>query len=365
MKSYKLLTPGPLTTTSTVKEEMLFDHCTWDEDYKNITQKIRKELLTLAHVSPEEYTAVLMQGSGTFGVEAMMTTFIGPNDQCLIITNGAYGERIETIAKVGGLNYMTYHEAYDTIPQESIIDEILRKNTSITHVVMVHCETTTGILNDIKMVGQLCSKYSKIFLVDAMSSFGGIDIPMKDYHIDALVSSANKSIQGVPGFSFVISKLSLLKNCESQSKTLSLDLYDQWKTMDKDGKWRFTSPTHTVLAFSKALDELQAEGGINKRNKRYLENNTLLIENLKAIGFKSYIKKDWQSPIITTFLFPENNFVFEDMYHYVKNRGYAIYPGKLTDVDTFRLGNIGEIYKEDIEYLTSIFKDYMEVLDHE
>lgn len=362
MKSYKLLTPGPLTTTATVKEEMLFDHCTWDEDYKNITQKLRSDLLNLAQVTSDDYTTVLMQGSGTFGVEAMMTTFIGPDDQCLIITNGAYGERIETIAKVGGLNYLAYHEAYDTIPQESIIDELLRENSTITHVVMVHCETTTGILNDIEMVGKLCSKYGKHFLVDTMSSFGGIEIPMKDYHIDVLVSSANKCIQGVPGFSFVIAHLPLLKSCEGQASTLSLDLYDQWKTMDKDGKWRFTSPTHTVLAFSKALDELHAEGGIPKRNKRYLENNTLLINNLDSIGFKSYIKKEWQSPIITTFLFPENNFVFEDMYNYVKKRGYAIYPGKLTKIDTFRLGNIGEIYKEDIACLTAIFKDYMEEL---
>ena len=242
MKNYKLLTPGPLTTTDTVKREMLFDHCTWDDDYKVITQKIRHELLELAHVSEPDYTAVLMQGSGTFGVESVLSSVIGTDDKILLIANGAYGERMQDIANYHHLCYTAYNEAYNHIPEVDKIRTILEEDAAITHVAIVHCETTTGILNDIEAVGKLCQEFGKIYIVDAMSSFGGIDIPMKDYHIDFMISSANKYIQGVPGFSFILAKTDALEACKGQARSLSLDLYDQWATMKIDGKWRFTSP---------------------------------------------------------------------------------------------------------------------------
>lgn len=359
MKNYKLLTPGPLTTTDTVKREMLFDHCTWDDDYKVITQKIRHELLELAHVSEPDYTAVLMQGSGTFGVESVLSSVIGTDDKILLIANGAYGEHMQDIANYHHLCYTAYNEAYNHIPDVDKIRTILEEDAAITHVAIVHCETTTGILNDIEAVGKLCQEFGKIYIVDAMSSFGGIDIPMKDYHIDFMISSANKCIQGVPGFSFILAKTDALEACKGQARSLSLDLYDQWATMKIDGKWRFTSPTHTVLAFAKALKELQEEGGVPARNARYSHNNGLLIERMESLGVHAYIEKEYRSPIITTFLYPEGDFDFKVMYTFVKERGYAIYPGKLTKIDTFRMGNIGEIYEEDIETIYQIFKDYL------
>ncbi|MFC5589294.1 2-aminoethylphosphonate--pyruvate transaminase [Sporosarcina soli] len=362
MNTYKLLTPGPLTTTKTVKEEMLLDRCTWDQDYKDITQKIRTQLLEFASVPQEAYTTVLMQGSGTFVVESVMTTAIGEQDKVLIVTNGAYGERIVKMAQTNGLNYVEYGVAYNEYPEEMDIRRLLEEDQQITHIAMVHCETTTGILNPIDMISKLAKKFDKTLIVDAMSSFGGIDIDVAELGIDYLISSANKCIQGVPGFGFVITNLEKLKACEGNARSLSLDLYDQWKEMDKEGKWRYTSPTHVVAAFAKAMEELVEEGGIPARFARYQQNNYLLRERLEKIGIQAYIPVEKQSPIITTFLFPSEQFSFEQFYGYVKARGYVIYPGKLTDVDTFRIGNIGEIYEDDIQELCTIIEKYMKVV---
>jgi 2-aminoethylphosphonate-pyruvate transaminase len=361
MNTYKLLTPGPLTTTNTVKEEMLFDRCTWDNDYKQITQKIRAQLLELGKAKNEDYTVVLMQGSGTFTVESVISSTVAKDDKLLIITNGAYGERIIKIAQYIGLNYFHYEIEYNEHPSEEEIRNIIEKDEEITHIVMVHCETTTGILNPIEMVSKLSEEYQKTLIIDAMSSFGGIEINVQELGIDFLISSANKCIQGVPGFGFVIAKREKLMKCEGNAPSLSLDLFDQWKEMDKDGKWRFTSPTHVVAAFSKAIDELIEEGGVLARFNRYQNNNRLLRENLQKVRIEPYINVNKQSPIITTFLFPSTQFKFEDFYYYIKERGYVIYPGKLTDFDTFRIGNIGEIYEEDIQSLCNIIEEYMGV----
>ena len=361
MPDYKLLTPGPLTTTDTVKKEMLFDHCTWDDDYKKITLEIREKLLKLAHVSQPDYTVVLMQGSGTFGVESVLTSVIGEEETLLIAANGAYGERMEEIAQHAKIPYFVYTEEYDQVPSSEKIANILEEHPEITHVSMVHSETTSGILNDIASVAKVVKAAGKTFIVDAMSSFGGVDIPVGDLGIDFLISSANKCIQGVPGFSFIICRRDKLLESQGKARSLSLDLYDQWKTMDKDGKWRFTSPTHVVLAFAQALREMEEEGGIPKRAERYQENNRLLIEKMQELGIRPYIGSEHQGPIITTFFYPsQHDFSFQEMYQYIKDRGYAIYPGKVTDADTFRIGNIGEIYPEDIEKLCGIMKEFLE-----
>lgn len=361
MKTYKLLTPGPLTTTATVKQEMLFDHCTWDDDYKQITLKIRKQLLDLAHANEDDYTVVLMQGSGTFGVESVITSVVGKNDKLLIVANGAYGKRMADMCEHAGVHYKMISFAENENPDAKVVAKELENDSTITHVSMVHSETTSGILNDIESVAKVVKGQGKVFIVDAMSSFGGVDIDVAKLGIDFIISSANKCIQGVPGFSFIIANKALLLASQGNARSLSLDLYDQWETMNKDGKWRFTSPTHVVLAFSKALDEMLAEGGIEARSKRYYHNNRLLIEKMKEMGMESYVDMKYQGPIITTFYYPENkHFAFNDMYNYVKERGYAIYPGKLTTAETFRIGNIGEIYEADILNLCDIIKDFLE-----
>lgn len=204
MNTYKLLTPGPLTTTDTVKEEMLVDRCTWDDDYKAVTQKIRRQLLQLGHVSEDDYTAVLMQGSGTFGVESVLSSVVGDEDKVLICSNGAYGVRMTRICDRNRIPYVHYAESYDHIPDPARVARLLAQDPAITHVAMVHSETTSGILNDIQSVGKVVRDAGRTFIVDAMSSFGGVDIPVSDWGIDFLVSSANKCIQGVPGFSFIL-----------------------------------------------------------------------------------------------------------------------------------------------------------------
>ena len=360
MKTYKLLTPGPLTTTDTVKQEMLFDHCTWDDDYKKITQEIRAGLLKLAHVSEQDYTAVLMQGSGTFGVESVLTSVTGPEDRLLICANGAYGERMADIAEHAGISYRLYSEHYNKVPDAQYIGRLLDEDPGITHVSMVHSETTSGILNDIESVGKMVKEKGRVFIVDAMSSFGGVDIPVKDWGIDFLVSSANKCIQGVPGFSFILANREKLEASAGQARSLALDLYDQWKTMNEDGKWRFTSPTHVVLAFAQALEELKEEGGVPARHARYDQNQRLLAENFRALGFVPYLDPAVHGPIITAFRYPAGaRFTFQQMYEYIKARGYVLYPGKVMEAETFRVGNIGEIYPEDIAKLSAILADFL------
>ena len=359
---YKLLTPGPLTTSDTVKKEMMVDRCTWDDDYKAVTQKIRQQLLMLAKVSENDYTAVLMQGSGTFGVESVLTSVIGEKEKVLICSNGSYGERMTKICEHSKIPYVHYVQKYDNVPDAAHILDILKNDSTITHVAMVHSETTSGILNDIESVGRIVKEAGCTFIVDAMSSFGGVEIPVGQWGIDFLISSANKCIQGVPGFSFIICRQDKLLESKGKARSLSLDLYDQWECMNKDGKWRFTSPTHVVLAFSRAIDELIEEGGIPARYHRYQENNRLLIEKMRQLGFRTYIDDRHQGPIITTFFYPEGvSFEFDEFYQYIKERGYAIYPGKLTELDTFRIGNIGEIYTEDIEKLIDIISAFIKI----
>lgn len=358
--SYKLLTPGPLTTTDTVKEVMLFDHCTWDDDYKQITQWIRGQLLELAQVSAPEYTAVLMQGSGSFGVESVLTGVIGAKDKLLIAANGAYGLRMAEICRHAGISFTLYRQDYDRQPDPEVIADYLQKDPEITHVSMVHGETTSGILNDIEAVGRVVKGAGRIFIVDAMSTFGGMEIPMKDWGIDFMISSANKCIQGAPGFSFILAKRAELEASQGKARSLALDLYDQWKTMEVDGKWRFTSPTHVVLAFAQALKELKEEGGIPARNARYRNNQELLTQKFAELGFRPYLEPSVQGPVITTFYYPEGAaFTFQEMYRYVKEHGYVLYPGKVMEAETFRVGNIGEIYPEDIERLRDIMEDFL------
>ncbi|MCG8552797.1 MAG: 2-aminoethylphosphonate--pyruvate transaminase [Desulfobacterales bacterium] len=351
---YILLTPGPLTTTPTVKAAMLKDWCTWDDDYNRIVQQIRADLIRLASPSPG-YTAVLMQGSGTFSVEACLTTAIPSSGKLLVLANGAYGRRISQIAQRQSIDHLT-HDTGDLAPPDlKQLENTLASDPGITHVVMVHCETTTGMLNPIGAVGNIARQFNKIFIVDAMSSFGGIPIDMARMHIDYLISSANKCIQGVPGFGFVIARESVFSNTCGNARSLSLDLFDQWQTMEKGkGKWRYTSPTHVVRAFAKALEELDQEGGVVKRFERYSQNNRYLIAQMKEMGFTPLLEERFQSPIITAFLHPDHpGFEFKKFYHGLKSQGFVIYPGKVTDLETFRIGNIGDIHIKDMARLVN------------
>ncbi|GAX07459.1 2-aminoethylphosphonate-pyruvate aminotransferase [Secundilactobacillus silagincola] len=355
-----LLTPGPLTTSFTVKETMLVDHGTWDDDYKELTQWVRRELVTLGHASNEEYTAVLMQGSGSFGVEAAIGTAIPKRDATLLIAaNGAYGERMIEIADYLAIPHVDLHVPEDQAVTLGAVEKALTAHPEVTHFAMVHCETTTGILNPIETIIPALTDNGIITLVDAMSSFGGVPIDLAQLQVDYLITSSNKCVQGVPGFSVVLAKKNTLQATKDNARSLALDLYAQYQTFEEhDGKWRFTSPTHVVYAFAEALRELEQEGGVTARTHRYQANETLLREGMQDLGYELVIDETVQSPIITSFKYPTVDFNFQAFYEYLKNRGFIIYPGKVSKCDSFRIGNIGEVSADDINRLLNLIKTY-------
>lgn len=353
---YLLLTPGPLSTTATVRAAMLQDSCTWDADYnQGVVEPIRRELVRLA-TGPEyqsDYSAVLLQGSGSYVVESVLGSAIGVDECLLIINNGAYGARMGEMARCLGLRHHELDCGETTRPEPAAIESMLACHPEITHLAMVHCETTTGMLNPLEEVAALCQRRGIRLIVDAMSSFGGIPIDMGRLGIEFLISSANKCIQGVPGFGFVIARRAALVACAGRARSVSLDLHAQWQTMEQQGgKWRFTSPTHTVLAFAQALRELEEEGGIDARYQRYSENQRTLVTGMAALGFAPLLPEQWQSPIITAFYSPAHpDYRFADFYQRLKAQGFVIYPGKVSQADCFRIGNIGDVTPERVREL--------------
>ena len=357
---YLLLTPGPLSTTKTVKAVMLRDWCTWDADYNEIVQDIRARLIRLA-TAAEGYTSVLMQGSGTFSVESVISSAIPADGKLLVPTNGAYGDRIVKIAKYQGIPVSVNHSGEVDAPDLELLARTLETDRAITHVAVVHCETTTGMLNPVDRIGEIVKSHGKIYIVDAMSSFGGIPMDAAEIGADFLISSANKCIQGVPGFGFIVARRERLAECRGRARSLSLDLFDQWETMEtKNGKWRFTSPTHTVRAFAQALAELEAEGGVAARHARYRKNHRVLVDGMRSLGFETLLPDALQSPIITAFKSPmADGYEFGKFYATLKSRGFVIYPGKVTAMDTFRVGNIGDVGPEDMERLVAAVGESM------
>jgi 2-aminoethylphosphonate-pyruvate transaminase len=357
----RLFTPGPLNTKLTVKEAMLHDMGSRDKEFLEVVKKIREELLVLAGVSIEDgYDTVLMQGSGTFGVESVISTAIPADGHLLLISNGAYGDRIRQMTKAYGIKTTTLSYKENIVPPFQDVENALQNDFSITHVAIIHCETTTGIFNDIENIGFLTRKYNKTYIVDAMSSFGAVPIAFKLLDIDFLISSSNKCIEGVPGFSFVIFKSSSLELCKKNARTVSLDLYSQWIYMKTNNQFRFTPPIQSILAFGAAIEALKTEGGIEKRSARYQQNYHRLIEGTEALGLKTYLNKKDQGYIITAFRFPEHpNFDFTQFYEELHQRGQVIYQGKLSDTDCFRIGNIGQLYLEDIERLLVSIRDVL------
>ncbi|MCL1847400.1 MAG: 2-aminoethylphosphonate--pyruvate transaminase [Coriobacteriia bacterium] len=354
---YLLLTPGPLSTSRGVRAALLRDWCTWDADYnEEVVQNVRRRLVALATAHTQDYTAVLMQGSGSFSVEACLGSALGPEGKLLIMSNGAYGKRMVTIAETLRLNHVEYALIETEAPSAQALAGILAADAGITHVAMVHCETTTGMLNPLDEIAAVVRDCGKIFIVDAMSSFGGIPFDVDELGIDFLISSSNKCIQGVPGFGFVIARRAVLAACEGNARSHCLDLYDQWREMDPSGKWRFTSPTHTVRAFYAALDELEAEGGVSGRHARYCQNRQTLVDGMRALGFETLLEDSLLSPIITSFLYPSADFDFGTFYQKIKQQGFVLYPGKISAADTFRIGNIGEVYPADIERLLEVIR---------
>jgi len=357
---YILYTPGPITLSKRVKLPMMTDWGSREFEYLELVERVRSNLVNIAtNNNPKGYTCVIMQGSGTFGVEATVSTVVPKNGKILVIENGEYGKRMTKIAKIAGKKYCTLSFDETEIPDVNKISDMLRSDKDITHVGFIHSETTTGILNPLKEIMQVVKQYGKIAIVDAMSSFAGVPIDVPKLDIDFLVSSSNKNIQGVPGFSFTIAKESLLEQSKGNATTISLDLYEQWAYLQKNkGGFRFTSPVHAIKALDEAINELQEEGGVEARYQRYSKLQKTLVDGMNNLNFKELDLKGYQGPIITTFHSPKHpDYNFMKFYTNLRDRRCVIYPGKLTVQDTFRIGTIGYLFQKDIMNLLTQVED--------
>jgi len=343
-QSKLLFAPGPLTTSRTVKAVMMRDLGSRDDEFIAIVRNIRLRLLDLAHASADEYTAVLMQGSGTFGIESVVSSVISPQGKLLVIINGAYGRRIAQIATLLKIENVTLDYAEDCKPVPQEVEAKLAADPAITHVAVVHCETTSGMIKPVEEIGRIVQRHHRSYIVDAMSSFGAIPIQVAECGIDYLISSANKCLQGVPGFSFVLARRAALIATEGFARSVSLDLLAQWRGLERDGQFRFTPPTHALLAFYQALKELDAEGGVPGRAVRYRSNYRMLVNGMRSLGFQEYLNPADQGYIITSFRYPQHpNFDFKKFYKLLSDKDCIIYPGKVSNTDCFRIGHIGHI----------------------
>jgi len=338
-----LLTPGPLTTSKAVKAVMVHDWGSRDAAFLEINATVLKRLPEIINGTPD-FVTVPMQGSGTFAVEAMLTTLVPREGKCLVLVNGAYGKRAKSILDIAGRAAAAYETAEDTPPDLAEVEARLAGDAAITHVLAVQCETTSGVLNPIAAIATLCAKQRKRLLVDAMSAFGALPLEVAGTPIDAVAASSNKCIEGVPGLGFVLCRKTALAAVAGNATTLVLDLHDQWQGFEKTGQYRFTPPIHVIVSFHQALVEFFAEGGQSGRGGRYAANSKVLRDGMVALGFKPLLPAELQAPIIHTFHMPQDpNFVFQTFYDKLKDRGYVIYPGKLTVADSFRIGSIGRL----------------------
>ncbi len=357
-KDKLLFTPGPLTTSMTVKQAMLKDLGSRDIEFIDLVKDIRSRLLEIGGVGDEGYEAIIMQGSGTFTLEAVVSSTVPPDGKLLVIINGAYGRRIAQIAGIHNIQTTALEFPENQVPDLEQIEKALEADAAITNVAVIHCETTTGLINPVKDIGQIVQRHSRRLFVDAMSSFGAVPIDLAEWGIDYLVSSANKCIEGVPGFGFALARREALMQTEGIARSLSLDLLSQWKGLDQNGQFRFTPPTHALLAFHQALLELEAEGGVPGRAARYRANYETLIAGMGAMGFQEYLEPEDRGYIITSFRYPPHpKFDFDEFYKRLNDRGYVIYPGKVSQADCFRIGTIGRIFESDVNDLLAALRE--------
>jgi 2-aminoethylphosphonate-pyruvate transaminase len=357
-----LLTPGPLTTSMTVKQAMLHDWGSRDAGFVAINTHMRQRLVELIG-GGNDFTTVPMQGSGTFAVEAMLGSFVGPKDKLLILINGAYGKRMAKICE-----YYKRTTAILEWPEDQPVDaakvrDTLAADKAITHVAVVHCETTSGILNPIIEVSKIVAEAGRKLLIDSMSAFGALPIDAQTVTFDAVAASSNKCIEGVPGLGFVLSRVSALEKTKGNAVSLTLDLFEQWQNLEKTSQYRFTPPIHCIVAFDQALTEHEREGGVAGRGARYRNNHKILVDGMRAMGFETLLPDRLQAPIIVTFHMPADpKFVFDTFYNGLKDRGFVIYPGKLTVADSFRIGCIGRIGETEMKAFLATAKEVMQQL---
>jgi 2-aminoethylphosphonate-pyruvate transaminase len=352
-----LLTPGPLTTALPTRTAMLRDWGSWDSNFNAITAAVRERLLDVVSAQPT-HVCVPMQGSGTFSVEAAVNTLVPHSGHLLVLINGAYGKRFAKLAQMMGRRVSVFETAEDVPTTAADVERLLSEDESITHVGLVHCETSTGILNPLPAIAAVVAHRGKGLIVDAMSSFGAIPIDAHAMPFDALIGASGKCIEGPPGMGFVIARKSVLERCAGNCTSLSLDLHDQWQYMEKTTQWRYTPPTHVVVALSAALEAFVTEGGQAARLSRYTRNYDVLVRGMAELGFRPFLAPAIQAPIIVTFHAPADpRYTFRAFYDSVREKGFILYPGKLTQVDTFRVGCIGAIGPDEMRHAVNAIRD--------
>lgn len=354
-----LLTPGPLTTTERTKRAMLRDWGSWDTSFIALTAEIRQGLLAIVH-GEGSHVVVPLQGSGTFSIEAAVATIVPKTGHVLVLDNGAYCKRLGKVATLMGRRTTVLPHAEDAPVSPAALEAALVADASITHVGLIHCETGTGVLNPLQAVADVCARHGKGLIVDAMSSFAALPIDAREVRFDALVAASGKCLEGVPGMGFVFIREALLEGCAGNSHSLAMDLHDQQVYMEKTGQWRFTPPTHVVAALAEAMRQFAEEGGQPARLERYAANCAALVEGMHALGFLPFLEPQVQAPIILTFHAPADPaYEFRAFYEAVRARGYLLYPGKLTQLETFRVGCIGAIGPEEMRGAVAAVADAM------
>ena len=338
-----LLTPGPLTTSSRTRQAMMVDWGSWDERFNQLTASLCEQLLAIIN-DGDSHHCVPLQGSGTFAVEAAIGTLVPRDGKVLVLINGAYGKRLAKICEVLGRSFSTFETAEDEPTTAADVDRLLRADASITHVALIHCETSTGILNPLEEIAHVIEQHGKHLIIDAMSSFGALPIDAQQVPFDALIAASGKCLEGVPGMGFVFARKEALAKAAGNSHSLAMDLFDQHIYMAKTGQWRFTPPTHVVAALHEALLQYNEEGGLPARHQRYANNCQVLLDDMSKLGLRSFLPAEIQAPIIVTFHAPKDpRYQFKEFYERVKAKGFILYPGKLTQVETFRVGCIGHV----------------------
>ena len=357
-----LLTPGPLTTALPTRMAMLRDWGSWDSNFNAITAIVRERLCAIAGAG-DAHTCVPMQGSGTFSVEAAVQTLVPRDGHLLVLINGAYGKRFARLAQMMGRRLSVFETAEDVPTTAADVERLLADDASVTHVGLVHCETSTGILNPLPEIAGVVSRRGRSLIVDAMSSFGAIPIDARTMPFDALVAASGKCVEGPPGMGFVIVRKSVLERCAGNSSSLSLDLHDQWQYMEKTTQWRYTPPTHVLVALAAALDAFATEGGQPARLARYTRNCETLVRGMAELGFRPFLESAIQAPIIVTFHAPADpRYTFRAFYDSVRDKGFILYPGKLTQVETFRVGCIGAIGPDEMRHAVNAIRDTLSEL---
>lgn len=338
-----LLTPGPLTTSARTRQAMMVDWASWDERFNQLTASVCEQLLAILNAS-DSHDCVPLQGSGTFAVEAAIGTLVPRDGKVLVLINGAYGKRLARICEVLGRDFSTFETAEDEPTAAADVDRLLHADPAITHVALIHCETSTGILNPLPQIADVVKNHGKRLIIDAMSSFGALPIDAREVQFDALIAASGKCLEGVPGMGFVFADKQALAAAQGNCHSLAMDLFDQHSYMARTGQWRFTPPTHVVAALHEALRQYVEEGGLPARHQRYTRNCQALLDGMAELGLRSFLPTAIQAPIIVTFHAPQDpRYQFKAFYERVKAEGFILYPGKLTEVETFRVGCIGHV----------------------